>query len=116
VRPINVVFVGVTGMLSDIVREILDQPDIRVSAELPHGPDSAARAGAASADVVILFTAERAVPATVGALLAARPSAKVLTIRDDGRMTSLFELRPYETALGQISRAALLAAVRAGRA
>jgi hypothetical protein len=115
-RPISVVVVGVSGMLSEIVREILDQPDIRVVAELPADADFLAKAGEASADVLILLAADQAIRATVGALLTRQPRAKVLTIRDDGRTTSLYELRPFETALGQVSPVTLLDAVRTAAA
>jgi hypothetical protein len=114
-HSINVVFVGVTGMMSDIVREILDEPDIRVTAELPLGPDVGAEVADAGAEVVILATADQMLSETVRDLLSRQPWSKVLTIRDDGRTTSLHELLPHETELGEVSPATLLEAVRTAR-
>ena len=115
-RSINVVFVGVTGMVSDIVRGILDEPDISVTADLPLEPDVADRVVDADADVVILATAEPDVSPTVCELLMRQPETKVLTIRDDGRTSSLYELRPHEIELGQVSPETLLEAVRTAHA
>jgi len=115
-RSINVVFIGVTGMVNDIVRGILDEPDISVTAELPLEPEVADRVVDADADVVILATAERDVSPTVCELLMRQPGTKVLTIRDNGRTTSLYELRPHEIELGQVSPETLLEAVRTAHA
>ena len=114
-QAINVVLVGTTGMVSDIVKGILDEPDIRLAAELPLDQSVVSKVVEACADVVILSTNDRSLPPTVRQLLGEQPRAKVLTIRDDGRTTSLYELRPHETDLGQVSPETLLAAVRTAR-
>jgi hypothetical protein len=101
-------------MLSDIVKEILDEPDIHVAAEFPlpfEGTQVRDIVGAGP-DVVILNTSEGGLPPAARALLARQPHAKVLAMRNDGRQTSLYELRPHETDLGQISPETLLQAVR----
>jgi hypothetical protein len=45
-------------------------------------------------------------------LLHASPRCRVLTIRDDARISLLYEMRPHQTFLGELSHDALLAAVR----
>jgi DNA-binding NarL/FixJ family response regulator len=114
-ESVDVVLVGITGMLSDIVKGILDEPDIRVAGELSPDAATADQIARVGADVVIFNTPEIGLPATARALLVQGSRLKVLTIRDDGRATSLYELRPYETTLGQVSPETLLAAVRTAR-
>jgi len=115
-QPISVVLIGVSGMVGDIVKRIFDdEPDIEVAAEFRFEPQIVPRVVDAGADVVILSTADRSLPSAVRELLREQPRAKVLTIRDDGRTTSLYELRPHETDLGQVSPETLLEAVRTAR-
>jgi hypothetical protein len=106
--------VGLNGILSHIVKGILDEPDIRVLAELPLERWSAAKVDEAEADVLILASEDRSL-SLLREVLRARPLLKVLTVRNDGRDTSLFELRPHETDLGQVSPETLLTAVRTAR-
>lgn len=114
-EPINVVLIGITGMLSQIVRGILAEPDIRVTAELSSNGDHPDLRRAADADVAILASDDYTLPAAGRELLAARPGMKVLTIRDDGRETFLYELRPFQVQLGQVSPQTLLEAIRTTR-
>jgi DNA-binding NarL/FixJ family response regulator len=115
VRPIAVVLIGVSGVLSDIVKGILDEPDIRLSGEFPARRSIVAQVASTHADVVIVAAEDRSMPPTVRELLAERPRTKILTIGDDGRETFLYELRPHQIDLGQISPQALLDAVRTAR-
>jgi hypothetical protein len=114
-KHIDVVLVGITGMLSQIIRGILDEPDIRVRADLPRNRSTVLQRSRMDADVVILADQDRTMPPAVHEILRERPWTKVLTIRDDGRETFLYELRPFQTRLGQVSRQALLEAVRTAR-
>lgn len=113
--PIDVVLIGVTGMLSQIVKGILDEPDIRVRGDLPLNRSIVSQARRAKADVVIIADEHRALTSEVHELLSERPRTKVLTIRDHGRETFLYELRPFQTQLGQVSPQTLLDAVRTAR-
>jgi hypothetical protein len=114
-EPINVALFGVSGMLSHIVKDILDVPDIHVAAEYPLNRAVVDRVNEVRADVVIFATETGGIPPPLRATFTARPQTKVLTIRDDGRDASLFELRPHETQLGQVSPETLLEAVRTAR-
>ena len=102
-------------MLSQIVKGILDEPDIRVRADLPLDRSIVSQVRRTDADVVILADEHRTIPSRVHELLSERPQTKVLTIRDDGRETFLYELRPFQTRLGQVSPQTLLDAVRTAR-
>jgi len=113
--PINVILVGVTGMLSQIIKGILDEPDIRVRASVPLSQSIISKAATTDAEVVILADENRSMPGAVHEILSELPRTKVLTIRDDGRETFLYELRPLQTRLGQVSATTLLEAVRTAR-
>jgi DNA-binding NarL/FixJ family response regulator len=102
-------------MLSHIVKGILDEPDIQVVAELPINEAGVGEIARADSDVVIFDAAAATLQSSVRALLREQPRMKVLTVLRDGRDTSLYELRPHETALGQVSPKTLLAAVRTAR-
>ena len=99
------------GMMSEIVSDILrSQPDIDVTDDVSGDWVAAAREG--EPDVVILEHPDRPDVTAVEPMLAARPKLKVLAITNQGRRSFLYELRPYELALGQLSPAALIDAVR----
>jgi len=61
---------------------------------------------------VILEHPDRPGVTAVEPMLTARPNLKVLAITNQGRTSFLYELRPYELALGQLSPATLIHAVR----
>lgn len=102
-----------TGMLSEIVRETLDgAPDITVALAGAENP-ALSLADATEADVAILRGAADGLPPLGHELLRRRPWMNVLTIRGDGREAFLYQLRPVERPLGEISPETLLDAVRA---
>jgi hypothetical protein len=110
-NPIRVVVIELNGMLSDIVTKTLEAaPDIAVTVV----PESEAlfAADTIEADVVVLGGPPAGLPPLGRELLAKHPSMHVVAIRGDGRDTSLYELRPFERRLGEISPASLLDAVR----
>lgn len=99
------------GMLSDIVTKTLEAaPDIAVT--VVPGSEALSAAEAIEADVAVLAGAPAGLPPLGRELLAKHPRMHVVAIRRDGRDTSLYELRPFERKLGEISPASLLDAVR----
>jgi len=115
VESIHVVLVDLNAMLSQIVKAILAEPDVRVTTESGHHPDIAMRIANSEPDVVIFATDEDTLPSIGRAVFDRWPRAKVLTIPGDAREAFLFELRPFRVALGQLSPEALLKAVRTAR-
>jgi hypothetical protein len=96
-----------SGMLTDIVTNTLEAaPDIAVTVA------SGAEALAVEADVAVVPGPPEGLPALGMELLGRHPWMQVMTIRRDGQATSLYELRPYERKLGEISPQTLLDAVR----
>ena len=112
VKPIRVIVADLSGLLSDIILETLQHaPDVSVALQEPGG--SALRlAEATDANVAILCGAPEGLPPLGYDLLRHRPWINVLTIRSDGREAFLYQLRPVERALGEISPHTLLEAVR----
>jgi hypothetical protein len=111
-KPIRVVVSELSGMLRDIVTETLEAaPDIAVTVVLP--PNSiVATVDAIEADVAVLAGGPEGLPALGRELLGRHPWMHVMAVRRDGRDASLYELRPFECKLGEMSPETLLDAVR----
>jgi hypothetical protein len=112
VQTINVVLVGVTGMLNQLVKGTLDVPDVRIVADVPLGPDIDLRMPHGIADVVIIGANGHPVEDAAYDLLRRKPTLKVLAIRDLGRTASFYELHTKEV---ELSKEGLLEAVRSAR-
>jgi hypothetical protein len=109
-QPIRVVVADLSGLLTDIVTDTLEAaPDIAVTVA------SASEALAVDADVAVVQGPPAGLPALGRELLGLRPRMQVVAVRCDGQATSLYELRPHERKLGEISPEALLDAVRSVR-
>ena len=115
-QPIDVVLIDLPGVLSDILRSVLDrEPDIRVRGQLRDCRALLEGAERIPAQVVIVGGETSDLPAACRALLDARVQTKVLTVAGDGRDASLYELRPHRLPLGELSPDRLLDAVRTAR-
>jgi hypothetical protein len=103
--------IELNGILSEIVTATLEAAtDIAVTV-VPQS-EALSAADAVEADVVVLAGPAAGLPPLGRELLATHPWMHVVAIRGDGRDTSLYELRPVERKLGEISPACLLDAVR----
>jgi hypothetical protein len=113
VQPIHVLMTDLNGMLSDIIMETLDAaPDITVA--MVRAEDSALSiADEMQADVAIVRGEADGLPTVGHELLRRRPWMNVLALRGDGREAFLYQLRPVERPLGEVSPQTLLDAVRA---
>jgi hypothetical protein len=112
-QRINVVVVGITGMLNRLVKAALDVPDVRIAADVPLGTDIDLITRHGIADVVIIGADGHPVEQTAYDLLRLKPTLKVLAIRDLGRSASFYEVHTEEV---ELSKDALLHAVRSARA
>jgi hypothetical protein len=107
VEPIRVLLVGMPRMLRGIVNGLVSvEPDLEIVGELGDVEAELPAIEASGATVVIA--------GVQAPLLARRLSdrARVLGVSPDGREGVLYELRPHERVLGEISPATLLAAIR----
>jgi hypothetical protein len=111
---IRVLLVDVTGLTREIVDGILTgAPDIEVIGEASMG-DFGGPADPAPADVAILAGDGSVLARRAHELLEIRPLLRILAVGRGGREGSLYELRPHQTALGELSSQVLLDAVRRG--
>jgi DNA-binding NarL/FixJ family response regulator len=100
-------------MLMDIVKDIIaDEEDIALAGEVAARTGLVQAATQARADVVVLGNTGPGGNDDYHDLLYRRPRTKVLAIAADGRRAFLHELQPRVVALGEISPASLVQAIR----
>ena len=106
----RILIVDMPRMLREIVRSVIvAEADLELVAEV-HDPGALDKAiPRHRPDFVIGHSA----PHEIERLLEERPSMKVLQVDSTGRSSFLYELRPQRTALGEMSPARLLEAIRA---
>jgi len=113
VERARVALVDLPRLLREIVeRAVAGQPDMEI-AELRAGGDLSDALRAARADVVV-SGADHDYD-ELRDLLDRRPRLKVLTVADDGREATLYELRPARTQLGEVSPETIVEAIRSAR-
>jgi DNA-binding NarL/FixJ family response regulator len=113
VEHIRVLMSGMPRILRDIVAQLIaEQPDMRVVGTF--ADDIALDALAdLEPDVIVLGSDGAGTPALCRGLVQQRPALKVLAVQMDGRRTWLYEMRPHQTLIGEISPATLLDTIRA---
>jgi DNA-binding NarL/FixJ family response regulator len=115
VRTVSIVLVALRGLLRDLIRQILaTQRGLNVVGELTDGQALSATLDRTRADLVIwnLEDGDEAEGASISGLLDDHPRVAILTVRDDGRRGSVWQLRPRMTAIGELSPRVLLDAIR----
>jgi DNA-binding NarL/FixJ family response regulator len=110
VEQIRIVLVDMPGLLRDIVRAAASDGRLKVVREYAQAVELLEAVERNDARVVVAGAAASDLD-DVGRLLRAHPEVKVLAIRDDGSDTTLWELKPYEKRLGEVSPEALRAAI-----
>lgn len=104
-------------MLSDIITDMVtSQADMEMVGTVTDPTAIAATVTQADADVVVLGLRDAELPSEYAALLDARPQTRLLGVSGDGRRAFLYELRPYRSALGEVSPEALVEAIRTASA
>lgn len=114
-KQARILMVGMPRLLTDILMPIVtSQPDMAVVGEASR--DNLLAAAQRTDANVAIIKGERASIAdeceTFAPLLRALPHFTVLTIADDAKSGSLFELYPRCVALGEMSADALRSAIR----
>jgi hypothetical protein len=93
-RPVNVVLIDLNALLTGIVEGIRSA------------------VGGTRIDVAIVSGEGETLDAALRELVCERPRLRALAVGGDGNEAALYEVRPHRTALGELSSATLLDAVR----
>jgi DNA-binding NarL/FixJ family response regulator len=113
VGQIRVVLAGMPRILRDIVSAVVkDQPDMIVVAETEATTDLYALSRMSRADVVILGASDDQMPPAGRQVVNRAPHVKVLAVGSEGRHAWLYELRPHEQRIGEVSPQDLVSAIR----
>jgi hypothetical protein len=97
------------SLLSDLIAGLLKEEE-SCEVMVEHGPDLVTAATTRDADVLIT-AADAAAPATVTALLEARPHLRAIAVEGEAQDGVLYELCPHREELQPLSRRGLLDAV-----
>ena len=111
----RVLLLDVTGMVADIVRQVLSkQSDVELVGSI-HDLDDAHLIGhTAGVDVVITaYAPSRLELRRFDQALSSSPGLRVLAIEDEGRTACMYALSPTTTELGPLSPETLVAFVHA---
>ncbi len=112
-KKIRIIIADVPAMLRDIVAEIIAaEPDLAIVDAIPNNADVKAAVRRSGADVVITQQADSEASFDNTALLYARHPLKVIAITGNACEGLLYDLRPHCESLGELSAAALVAAIR----
>lgn len=104
-------------LLHDIVTDLVArQDDMRIVGELGADVSLGASARRYDASVVILGVATSDVPVEVQDLVYEQRGAKVLAVEADGRHAWLYELRPHQVRIGEVSPRMLIDTIRSASA
>jgi DNA-binding NarL/FixJ family response regulator len=109
---IHILLAGVPPLLVDLLHHIVaSEPDMAVVGRVSDG-DLLTAAQRTGADVILIGQKAKESREQYEELLLRQPRLKVLTIADDGKTGSLYELRPQRIPLGEVSADVLCAAIR----
>jgi chemotaxis response regulator CheB len=110
---VAVLLVETTGLLRDIIKEFIDrEPDIRVVGELREYSLLPQMLDDVIVDVVVLGLHNQAISSMCMELVARHRSLRCLAVDAQGRRGVLYELRPQQIDLGELSADLVLHVLR----
>ncbi len=115
-KATRVLLADMPPMTREIIEGVLEgHDDIQVVGGPPGEAPLRPLADESQADVVIVGTVGHELPLDCRRLLEERPHTRVIAVAADGSDAFLYELRPQERELGDLSVEGLLAVIRAKR-
>jgi DNA-binding NarL/FixJ family response regulator len=112
-ESVRVVLIDMSPMLRQILRGVVHgPPGIDVVAEYEEMVPLLPAAKEHRADVVLFGHESTRLSEECRELLEERPQTRLLAVGNEGRRSTLYELRPYREALGEVSPDELLEAIR----
>jgi DNA-binding NarL/FixJ family response regulator len=114
-ESVRVLLMDMSPMLRQILRGLVHgHGGVRVVAEYPEMVPLRRVVEEHEADVVLFGHDSGRLPTECRELLEARPHTRLLVVGNDGRRSTLYELRPHREPLGEASPDDLLEAIRSG--
>jgi hypothetical protein len=112
--PRRLVFIALPTLLAEIIERAVDaEPDLRVLGSFPDCAAATRILGRRRVDAVVLSGTWSGLEAS--AILATWPNTQVLAIATGGTSSTLVELVPRASELGDVGAPALLEALRSRR-
>lgn len=103
-------------VMREIIRDLLSaEPGVALVGETSGDVDISELVHATRADVVVMGLPGIGLPAFGQRLLAQNPGLRLLGVVGDGRDAVMYELRPRQRLLGEVSPTALVSAIRGVR-
>lgn len=116
-QHIRILLGGMPPLLHDIVSDLVGrQDDMHIVGEMDADGSLQSSVRRYDADVVILGVATSDVPVDVQDLVYEQRGTKVLAVESDGRHAWLYELRPHQVRIGEVSPKMLIDTIRAATA
>jgi DNA-binding NarL/FixJ family response regulator len=113
-EPIRILLADMPRTLEELVSEAVStQPDMEVVGTVSDGESLLAATRRARAQLVVVAASEDAVEQRYRRVVLQQPNVRVLALSEDGRETTLYEVRPHRVALGELSPGQLADAIRA---
>jgi hypothetical protein len=114
-QHIRIVVIGLPQILRDVIRDIVaDQPDMEVVGDLPENADPAMIEDLGGNFVAVRAGPSGELPDVGNRLLERRAQGlRILGLSAEGRSGYVYELRPNEVAIGDVSPDRLLKVIRA---
>ena len=112
-QRIRVLLANMPRMLRDVFKLlIVEQSDMEVVGESDNGIELLLATGQTRPDIIILGVEGSELPGIGSHLLNEFPHIKLLGVTSDAQHLSLYELRPYNGLIGDVSPQGLLEAIR----
>jgi hypothetical protein len=109
----RIMLVDLPAMLGEIICHLVaDEAGMDVVAEIGHHTALVPAAVAAEADFVIAPLADVVLDGAYAQLLRRRPCTRLLAVSGDGRESTLIELAPTSTPVGELSAETLVGVIR----
>jgi DNA-binding NarL/FixJ family response regulator len=112
-EQLRIIVVDMPRLVRDLIeRAIVAQPDMKLLGVLDSPREMVAAARVGRPDFVVVGLKDKLLPHECQQLLAEHPAVRLLGVEAVAGEAHLYELRPYREALGEVSPADIVSAIR----
>lgn len=111
-RKGSVLLVNIPPPFSDAIRELLKRSGVDVVGELSNPPKLLRAASSAGADVIVVGTTEKGLPAIRREAFCDDARPKVLALVHEGERGYVYDLEPRTKFLGEVSKSLFLKTIQ----